>query len=315
MDPEQEIGTDAQVDDFDQDWQAALSGDLVAPSDGTSDQSDDTRPVAPAAGQGSPAAAEPAPVPDYLLQRAKEAGFESLDDALKAARNFTSIRGQLPNLEAKWRQQHLSPLEQRLQEYESRERQALEQFVAYDPYENRPRTAQEQAYIRNQYEAEQRQQQEAQQYYAQQQQAQEQAQRQQAELAQREQSVGEMERGNLKLLAINSLTPFVQSLATTYKIPAREVQRYIDETGMVEQVKAMDDMRQVGPLVAGLERFVQVRANQLQEEQARTASAKYRMPGGGGGGAGGQTGTDRWASMNDADFERSWQRALQGNLA
>lgn len=321
MDPEtQDTGTVDQDAAFDQDWGSALSGDLPAPtgqSGTTGEDAEQTRPDVSRPGQTpAPSAAAPATDLTPYLQRAKEAGYDDLESALAAARNFQSLKGQLPNLQETWKRQHLTPLERRVAAYEERERQALEQFVAYDPQTNQPRSYQEQQQLRAAYQEEQRQNalQEQQEQGRQQQALAEQQARE--ELTQKQQQVAEMERGNLKLLAINSLRPFTETLASNYKIPVAEVQRYIDETQMLQRVQALEDMTQYGPLVSGLEDYVRVRAGQIQQDAARNANAsgRYRDVGQAGGGSGGQSGANRWAKANDDDFDRAWERAKQGLL-
>jgi len=309
---------------FDQSWDSALRGELAPPTGQSEEQAnppDQTPPVDAPAGQAAPpVAGESQPssetIPDFLLQRAKEAGFDSVDEALKAARNFQSIRGQLPNLEQKWKEQHLSPLERRIQMYEERERQALDQYINYDPTTNMPRPPEERQQVAAQIQQAQAQEQAAAQ--AAQRQAQEAAEatQRQTELQAREARVAEAEKGNLKLIAINSLQPYTESLAQTYKVPVAEIQRYITETGLVQRVQTLDDMRQYGPMIDALEAHVKVRAGQLQEEAARLANAggRYRDLGQGGGGQGGQSAGDRWVKANDQDFERAWARALRGEL-
>jgi len=323
MDPEeQNPGTDAQDATFDQDWDSALSGELPPPTGQSGDQGQPTEPtqsdVSRQGQAGVPAAADTAPeVLAPYLQRAKQAGFDRLEDALDAARNFQSIKGQLPNLQETWKKQHLTPLERQLAAYQERERQALDQFASVDPYTNTVRSPQERQRIYAEWQEEQRQL-ALQDQQAQDQQQQALAQQQaRAEFEQKQAQVAQMERGNLKLLALNSLKPFTETLAKNYGIPTAEVQRYIDETGMIQKVQALEDMRQYGPMIAGLEDYARVRAGQLQQDNARNANAngRYRDVGQGGGGTGGQSGSDRWAKANDEDFDRAWKRAMNGTLA
>ena len=308
---------------FDQSWDSALRGELPPPTGqpGEPQSAETPQPGEQPAGQEpTPAAGSPEPtsetIPESLLQRAREAGFDDLDSALKAARNFQSIRGQLPNLEQKWKEQYVAPLEQRIQVYEQRERQALEQYTNYDPATGLPRTPEERQRVANEIRAAQAQEQAAAQAALDQQQQAETERQRQADLQAREQRVAQAEQGNLKLIAINSLQPYTQSLAQTYKVPVAEIQRYIEETGMVARVQALEDMRQYGGMVQALEDHVKIRASQLQEEAARLANAggRYRDIGGGNAGAGGQRSGDRWTKANDQDFERAWERAMRGEL-
>lgn len=308
---------------FDQNWDSALRGELPPPTgqSGEPQAAENPQPGEQPAGQEAPpAAGSPEPpaetVPESLLQRAREAGFDDLDSALKAARNFQSIRGQLPNLEQKWKEQYVAPLEQRIQVYEQRERQALDQYINYDPATNLPRSLEERQRLTLQIQQAQAEEQAAAQAALERTQQAEQERQRQADLATREQRVAQAEQGNLKLIAINSLQPYTQSLAQTYKVPVAEIQRYIEETGMVARVQALEDMRQYGSMVQALEDHVKIRASQLQEEAARLANAggRYRDMGNGGAGAGGQQSGDRWTKANDQDFERAWERAMRGEL-
>lgn len=300
-----------QADTFDQDWNAALAGEYPPPGSGQSQDQPDASvqsPIGQSAASPSPQPTPPA-IPDHIAKAAREAGFSSVDEALAAARNFQSMRGQLPNLEEKWKKQHVEPLAQKLSTYEQREKDAWEQFLRVDPLSGFPRTeAERQAIIARRTEEDRAE--EAQQAQAQ---AQARFRAEQEALQVERANVTEIQTNALKLVAINSLAPYRASLAKEHNVPESEIQQYMDATGMIEKVQSLTDLRGFGPLLEGLENHIRVRATQLQAQRQRDAKGRYRDVGTPAG-SGGQSSAGRWERASEAEFDQAWARALRGEL-
>jgi hypothetical protein len=132
-------------DTFDRDWAAARGGTLEGPAsqpvsgDGTPEPSAPATPDAGQFGTASPAPAsspvaaqapsepvqQPFALPDQYQQRLREVGAASLDDALTMARQFQSVRGQLPNLEQHELQQMRATVQQQQAQAQQSETEAL----------------------------------------------------------------------------------------------------------------------------------------------------------------------------------------------
>lgn len=322
------------ADTFDRDWAAARSGTLEGPAsqpvsgDGTPEPA---APVAPAAGQpgtASPAPASPpvaaqAPsepvqqsfaLPDQYQQRLREVGAASLDDALTMARQFQSVRGQLPNLEQRWREQYVKPLEQERDTLLEERRQALDRLVQVDPNTGQQRPPQDQAYIRQQIAAA-----EAQQAEAQRRQQEQSELQQMRATVQQQQQARQSETEALKLTALNVFPQWKAEIARVHGIPVAELDTYTQQFGYDDRIKnfrSQDDLRQVGPMMESLQQYAIMRQGQLTQQQAAQANTagRYRDVGAAGSGTGGQAAGDRWVKANDQDFESAWKRALRGEL-
>ena len=321
-------------DSFDRDWAAARNGTLEGPArqpvseGGTSEPSTPAAPVTTPQPESSappaspPVAAQvpsPAPAPTYTLAPEVLQQFpvemRSPEAIARAARQFLSIQGQLPNLEQKWRQQYVAPIEQELTTLREERRQALDRLVQYDPNTGQARTPQDQAYIRAQITAAEQQQTE-----------QARRQQEQQELAQARQTVQQQqalalrsETEALKLTALNVLPQWKSTVAQQYGVPQAELDAYTQQFGYDDKIKGFrtqDDLKQVGSMLESLQQYAIMRQGQLQQQQAQQASSqqKYRDVGAGGAGTGGQAAGDRWSKANDQDFEAAWKRALRGEL-
>jgi hypothetical protein len=322
-------------DTFDRDWAAARSGTLEGPAsqpvsgDGTPEPA---APVAPDAGQSgtaspapasSPVAAQapsepvqqPFALPDQYQQRLREVGAASLDDALTMARQFQSVRGQLPNLEQRWREQHVAPLERERDALLEERRQALDRLVQVDPNTGQQRPPQDQAYIRQQIAAAEAQQTEAQRR----QQEQHELQQMRATVQQQQAQAQQSETEALKLTALNVFPQWKAEIARVHGIPVAELDTYTQQFGYDDRIKnfrSQDDLRQVGPMMESLQQYAIMRQGQLTQQQAARANTagRYRDVGAAGSGTGGQAAGDRWVKANDQDFESAWKRALRGEL-
>lgn len=323
-------------DRFDQDWAAARNGTLEGPArqpaagDGTPEPSAPPAPAAAQSGQPIPAPASPpvaaqAPsepaqqqpftLPDQYQQRLREVGAASLDDALTMARQFQSVRGQLPNLEQRWREQHVAPLEQELTALREERRQALDRLVQVDPNTGQQRPPQDQAYIRQQIAAAEAQQTEAQRR----QQEQIELQQMRATVQQQQAQAQQSETEALKLTALNVFPQWKAEIARVHGVPVAELDRYTTQFGYDDRIKnfrTQDDLKQVGPMMESLQQYAIMRQGQLTQQQAAQANSqqRYRDVGAAGSGTGGQAAGDRWAKANDQDFESAWKRALRGEL-
>jgi hypothetical protein len=322
-------------DTFDRDWAAARGGTLEGPAgqpvsgDGTPEPSAPATPDAGQFGTASPAPASPpvaaqAPsepvqqpfaLPDQYQQRLREVGAASLDDALTMARQFQSVRGQLPNLEQRWREQHVAPLEQELTTLREERRQALDRLVQVDPNTGQQRPPQDQAYIRQQIAAAEAQQTEAQRR----QQEQNELQQMRATVQQQQAQAQQSETEALKLTALNVFPQWKAEIARVHGIPVAELDTYTQQFGYDDRIKnfrSQDDLRQVGPMMESLQQYAIMRQGQLTQQQAAQANTagRYRDVGAAGSGTGGQAAGDRWVKANDQDFESAWKRALRGEL-
>lgn len=323
-------------DSFDRDWAAARSGTLEGPArqpasgDGTPEPATPAAPVTappsePSAPPASPpvaaqAPSDPAPqqpftLPDQYQQRIREVGAANLDEALQYARQFQSIKGQLPNLEQRWRSQYVAPLEQELATLREERRQALDRLARFDPNTGQPRTPQDEAYIRSQIaqaEAQQTEAQRRQQEQAELEQARQVIQQQQAHAQQSETEA-------LKLTALNVLPQWKAEIARVHGVPMAELDNYTQQFGYDDRIKGFrtqDDLRQVGPMLESLQQYAIMRQGQLAQQTAAQANQaqRYRDVGSAGAGTGGQASGDRWVKANDQDFESAWKRALRGEL-
>lgn len=326
----------AGADTFDQDWAAARAGTLEGPArqpateGGTSDPLTPAAPVAAQPGEpaappaSSPVAAQaPSPVPDpqaFVLpdqyqQRLREVGAPTLDDALNMARQFQSVRGQLPNLEQRWRQQYVAPLETELNTLREERRQALDRLVQVDPNTGQQRPPQDQAYIRQQIAAAEAQQTEGQ---RRQQEQEELAQARQVVQQQQQQAV-QAETDMLKLTALNILPQWKAEIVRVHGVPLAELDAYTQQFGYDDRIRnfrTQEDLKLVGPMMESLQQHAIMRQGQMAQESAARANGagKYRDTGSAGVGTGGQAAGDRWAKANDQDFEAAWKRALRGEL-
>jgi hypothetical protein len=320
-------------DSFDRDWSAARSGTLEGPARQPATEggtSDPTAPVAPGAdqpGQTLPAPASPPvaaqeaspPQPAYTLSPEVLQQFpqemRSPEAIAQAARQFLSIRGQLPNLEQTWRSQYVAPLEQELNTLREERRQALDQYIRVDPQTGQIRPPEHQAYYRQQVQQAEQQQTEAQRR----QQEQQELQQARATVQQQQQMALQSETEALKLTALNVLPQWKAEIARVHGVPAAELDAYTQQFGYedrIRQFRSQDDLKQVGPLLESLQQYAIMRQGQLQQQQAQQANGagKYRDVGASGSGTGGQASGDRWTKANDQDFESAWKRALRGEL-
>jgi hypothetical protein len=325
------------ADTFDQDWQAAKTGAFDGVGEPATDPPGDA--VADQPGQGQPPAAAPTPTaqgqvqppsPSFAWPEDVRPLIEQLPaemrtnpkEVIAAARNFLSVRGQLPNLQETWRREHVAPVEQRLtaaerelQTLREERRQALESFVTTDPQSGRIRTAQEQQAIRNQIAAAERDQQ------AQVQSTQAEQERQQ-QLTQREQhaqalmaQAAQVSDAGLRILAHNSLPGFITQLAESTGVPASELHQFVKDNDFQGQLDQMQDLRQWGTLVQGLTMHAEARGKQVvaQKQAEAGQGGRYRDVASGGG-RGGQAGGNRWDRATPGEFDNAWNRALAGNL-
>lgn len=332
----------ASEDSFDRDWAAAKVGTYTGSTSQSNAEGGTEAPVTPAppvtaepdrlapppASAPVVAAREPSPTPppqptaptyslDPALLQQFPAEMRTPEAIARAARQFLSIQGQLPNLEQKWRQQYVAPIEQERDRLLTERRQALEQLATIDPNTNRPRTPQDEAYIRQQIAAAEAL--EAQKATTAQQQQQDRAAVQQAQavLQQREQEVQAQGVGALRLTALNALPLWKAQVVQEYGVPLAELDAYTAKFNYEERIKGFgeDDMRQVGPMLEALQNYAVMRQEQLQGEQARLANAGQRYRDlGSPAGAGGQSSGDRWTKANDDDFTKAWERAKRGEL-
>lgn len=322
------------ADTFDQDWAAARSGTLAGPErqpaagDGTPEPTSPAPPVAaepgqpsappaspPVAVQAATPAPPPTPVPFTLAPEVVQqfpAEMRTPEAIARAARSFLSVQGQLPNLEQRWREQHVAPLQQELTALREERRQALDQLVRVDPNTGQQRTPQDQAYIRSQIaqaEAQQTEAQRRQQEQAEVQQARQIVQQQQAQVQDQGQAA-------MKLVAINSLPSYKQRLAETYGVPLAELDQYTTMHDYSGRVQGLGDLSHFGGMITALEDYAKIRQTQIAQQNAAVANAagRYRDTGAAGAGTGGQAAGDRWAKANREDFESAWKRAIRGEL-
>lgn len=329
-------------DTFEQDWASAQRGSFEGPASqpasggGTPEPENPATPgeapssltppapaSSPVAAQGSPEPApatppaQPAPfqLPDHYQQRLREVGAGSLDEALQYARQFQSLKGQLPNLEQRWRQQYVAPVEAELNTLRERERQALERLVTHDPQTGQPRPPEDAALMRQRVEAAQAL--ETQQRTQEQQRQQEQVELAQTrqQLAQAQQQTAEQAQMGLRMTALNAVPLWKEQLVQQYGVPRAELDAYTQRFDWEAKIKGMEGpgFQRFGSMLESLQEYAEMRQGQLQEQTAREQTAKYRDVGSPSG-AGGTSSADRWAKSNREDFASAWQRALRGEL-
>jgi hypothetical protein len=323
------------ADTFDQDWAAARNGTLEGPArqpvaeGGTSEPSAPPAPDAAQPGTASPAPAsspvaaqapsEPAQQPAYTLSpevlQQFPAEMRNPEAIARAARSFLSVQNQLPNLEKRWQDQYVAPLQEELNTLREERRQALDRLVQVDPNTGQQRPPQDQAYIRQQIAAAEAQQTEAQRR----QQEQSELQQMRATVQQQQAQAQQSETEALKLVALNVMPQWKAALAKEHGVPMAELDAYTQQFGYDDRIKSFRtqaDLGQIGPMMEGMQQYAVMRQGQLTQQQAAQANGanRYRDVGAAGSGTGGQAAGDRWVKANDQDFESAWKRALRGEL-
>lgn len=315
----------AQADTFDQDWEAAQRGDYEGPTGQSVDDSASSDPTPRQPGASAPDRSQPAPAPtnqpaqEFQLpaewqNRMREVGAQTPDELFQLARQFQSIKGQLPNLEQRWRDQYVTPIEQERDALRAERQQALDTFVRVNPQTGQPRSFQEQQQIQaaiQQAEAQKTQQ--------------AQAERVPVELQQREQQINERaEQVNLageaalKIVAINSIPKFTARLAEQFNVPQADLDAYVQQSDFSGRVDSLPpgELKSFGFLISELTNYAKVRATQVGGDARRQAvdTQRYRDVGTSNQGGGGQSGSDRWTKANGETFDKAWERALAGEL-
>ena len=312
-----------QADTFDDQWGAAMGGTLEPPAQAVVATDPVAAPVTEASVQAAseprqaqvatqPAAAPATTpdtqvegafvLPDHLQQRLREVGAKDLDELFQFGRGFQSVRGQLPNLEAKWKKQHLDPVMAERDRLLRQEQAAIEDFVRVDPQTGRARTPQEQEAVRARIAQQRQEEQQVQQ-----------ASQRETQLTEREQRVVAAEDAVLRNAASQTIPMYKQDLARQTGVPVAEIDTYIQQTNFLDRVKNMPQVEMFGSLLVELGNFAEVRAHQLQQQKLQQADTRYRDVGGNSG-AGGQQAGHRWDAVSNDDFDKSWEAALEGRL-
>lgn len=342
----------------DADWGAAMAGTYSGPTTAvvperpqTLDAPQPTHQPSPAApaqpqaaqvnplDQGVPQARETQPTPPSQPQGGDQSQFQWPTDVapllqnlppefrnnpaqvIQAARQYLSIRGNVPQIEQRWRQQHVEPIaaelqqtKERLEYYESERRAAAQHFIDYDPNTGQARTPQQR---------------EAARAYVEQKLAEEEAarsNRQQAtqreqDIALREQAVQEGMQQNEQALqgiarmgAALSIPNYKRSLANHYQIPIAEIDNYASDQQLLQELQTMPDLKMWHGRMQELLNFAAWRAQNRTQDLAAQANAngRYRDVGGATG-SGGQPSGNRWDLSSETDFDAAWERSKQGN--
>ena len=240
---------------------------------------------------------------------------------IQAARQYLSTRGNFPQIEQRWRQQHVEPIaaelaqtKERLEYYESERRAAAQHFIDYDPNTGQARTPQQR---------------EAARAYVEQKLAEEEAarsNRQQAtqreqDIALREQAVQQGLQQNEQALqgiarmgAALSIPTYKQRLAQHFQIPKSEIDAYASDQQLLQELQTMPNLSAWNGRMQELLNFASWRAQNRTQDLAAQANAngRYRDVGGATG-SGGQPSGNRWELASENDFDTAWERSKQGN--
>lgn len=320
-------------DTFDRDWRSAQAGTLAPPTSVVGEPAPqlpaDASPgqtPSPVATPGNDAAPTGVPPQTFAWPSDLEPELRNLPAELRsdpralvrAARSFLSFQGNAPQIEEQWRQAHVGPVQERLTAAEQElatlreeRRQALDNLVRVDPQTGRQRTPEEQNYVRAQLQAAQQDQDRT----AQERERQQQLDQREQVLTQRESRLNQQGDAATRLLALNSLSPYVQRLSQHTGVPVAELQQYVKGNQFEERLQRMADLSHWGGLVQGLTDYATMRGPMIAAETAKANGARYRDLGNGSAtGTGGGSSADRWTKANDADFDSAWERAKRGEL-
>jgi len=225
---------------------------------------------------------------------------EQVQQWQEKARHFDSVQGNWNQITQKWEAEKLTPLQQKVQQYEQ-EREAIRNWYIQ---QQRPEV---QARVREQFQQEQAQEQAR----VQEAQRQQQFRQAQQQLTQQQQALQAQQQEMLRTNIVGSIDGFISDYARESGVPVAELREYVEANNLRETLKRTP-LHQIGPVMAGIEHYANVRQKAIAKENAAKAAqaGTYRVEGGDG--AGGQSKADNISKMNDDVFSRLWENAKAG---